>query len=196
MNSERQSRPVSGDIIAELTRQVRACAGAPRSPECRALVREALQSKWEGVQSVAIQTLGAWGDPDSRSLLRETIERLDEREHGWSIRGVAVRALAACISEDDADWALDRLFALDGVLAKHDFLPVVLALPLDSARGRLLAEASSPCRDDRQAAMKALGNMDLPDRDQVLSSFLDDDDEQIRCGARLLLARDETLADT
>lgn len=175
-------------MIAELTRQIRECADAPPSPHRRALVREALQSKWEGVQSVAIQTLGAWGDSDSRALLRETIERLDEREHGWSIGGVAVRALAECISDDDADWALDRLFALDGVLAKHAFLPVVLALPLHSARERLLEEASSPRRDDRQAAMKALGNMDFPDRDQLLARFLGDDDEQIRDGARLLLA--------
>jgi len=148
-----------------------------------------VKSKWEGVQSVALQTLGGWGDPQSRAVLRSAIEQLDGRPYGWSIRGVAVRALSACITEDDAGWALDRLFTLEGILAKHTFLPVVLALPVESVEERLLEEASSTNRDNRQAAMKAIGNLDFPTRDAVLSRFLHDEDEEIRYGARLLLDR-------
>lgn len=180
---------VGEDEIADLSRQIRECAETPRSERCRALVESALTSKWEGVQSVALQTLGSWGDHQSRALLRSAIEKLDERQYGWSIRGVAIRALSACITDDDAGWALDRLFTLEGVLAKHTFLPVVLALPVDSVQTRLLEEASSPGRDNRQAAMKAIGNIDFPSRDDVLSRFLQDEDEQIRYGARLLLDR-------
>lgn len=180
---------VDEDQIGDLTRKVRECAEAPRSERCRGLVEEALTSKWEGVQSVALQVLGGWGDAQSRALLRSAIEQLDGREAGFSIRGVAVRAVAACITGDDAGWALDRLFALDGGLAKHTFLPVILALPVDSTQARLLAEAFSPNRDDRQAAMKAIGNVDFPSREDVLSRFLQDEDDQIRQGARLLLDR-------
>jgi hypothetical protein len=180
---------VGEDEIAELARRVRECSEAPTSERCRALVEEALGSKWEGVQSVALQVLGTWGDAQSRALLRSAIEQLDARQYGWSIRGVAVRALSACVTSDDADWALDRLFALEGELAKHEFLPVVRALPVDSVQTRLLVEASSSNRDDRQAAMKAIGNMDIPGRDEVLSRFREDEDEHIRLGARLLLDR-------
>lgn len=172
--------------LRAVTDRIRACRHEVSAAN-RVLVDEALASKWEGVQSVALQVLGTWGDDGSRRRLRDFIERVDERPHGWAIRGVAVRALSGCVTRQDAAWALDRLFSLEGVLAKHEFVPVVLALPPDAVRGRLVQESVSPDRDNRQAAMKALGNMDVPDRQRLLRHFLEDDDADIRRGARALL---------
>lgn len=154
----------------------------------REIVHSGLNSKWEGLQSVALQVLGQWGDDESRALLRDFIERIDDRRHGWAIRGVAVKALSSCVTAADSDWALDRLFSLKGVRAKHEFLPVVRSLPLDAARTRLLSESSSRDRDNRQAAMKAIGNMDFEERGDLLRGFLKDEDSTIRQGASAILA--------
>jgi hypothetical protein len=82
---------------------------------------------------------------------------------------------------------VDSYFSAVGVLAKHELLPAVIKLPPESARGRLTAESKSMDRDNRQAAMKAIGNMSFSDRRQLLELFLKDTDEQIREGAAILL---------
>jgi len=168
--------------------RVRAC-GAKRGAQSRQIVDKALQSKWEGLQSVALQVLGEWGDDDSRSRLCDFIEEVEERQYMWAIRGVAIRALAACVKPDDAPWVLDRFFQLPGVLAKHELLPLVVSLPADAARSRLLHESSARNRDDRQAAMKAIGSAGFEDVADLLQRFVDDEDADIRRGANVLIAR-------
>ncbi len=133
--------------------------------------------------------LGSWGDPESVMMLRSFLDECDAREFGWSIRGVVIAELADCIGAADAPWVLDRYFSLSGVLAKHEFLPVVVALPPDAARDRLLIEAESDSRDNRHAAMKALGNMDFVDKASLLEPFLTDSDPEIRKGAQRLCAK-------
>jgi HEAT repeat protein len=157
--------------------------------EARREVEEALRSKWEGMQSAALHALGDWGDRRSVDLLREWLQEAFQRKYGWGIRGVAVKALARCVREEDVPWVLETYFGLRGVLRKHELLWLVMALPVPRARDRLLLEAQSSNRDNRQAAMKAIGNMGLPDKMDLLERFLDDPDAQIRHGARHMLSQ-------
>ncbi len=166
-----------------------ALVGSKRNAAATETVETALASKWEGVQSAALRVLGSWGDSCSIEKLRDFLDRADKLEFGWSIRGVAVEELSRCVRAADAEWVLDRYFSLDGVLAKHEFLRVVLALPPQSARERLQAQCKSDDRDNRQAAMKAVGNMAYPDRKALLKPFLTDPDSGIRQGARNLYER-------
>lgn len=129
------------------------------------------------------------GDDESRRRLRDYIERVQDRKYGWAVRGVAVRALAACVTEEDAPWVLDRYFRLSGVMAKHELLPVVIALPESASRERLLLERTATDRDNRQAAMKAIGNAGFDDAAHLVRRFLDDDDVEIRRGAGILFER-------
>jgi hypothetical protein len=48
------------DELHDLANQLRGLTGQRYSPEQSSLVREALRSKWEGIQSLAIKTLGQW----------------------------------------------------------------------------------------------------------------------------------------
>lgn len=170
------------------TRRVRECAGRRDERSIR-IVDAALASKWEGLQSVALQVLGEWGDDESRARIRGYIEQVQDRRYGWAVRGVAVRALAGCVKDDDATWVLDRYFRISGVLAKHELLPLVIALPEGTARERLIVERSATDRDNRQAAMKAIGNAGFRDAADLVRRFLEDEDAEIRRGASILLDR-------
>lgn len=50
-----------------------------------------------------------------------------------------------------------------------------------------LEESLSTDRDNRQAAMKAIGNMAFADRVNLLRRFVDDADADIRLGAHILI---------
>lgn len=179
------------DLKAE-THRVRECAQR-RDPQSVSIVESALASKWEGLQSAALQVLGEWGDDWSRVVPCSIIEGLDDRPFGWSIRGVAIRSLAECITSDEASWALDRFFALEGALAKHESLPAAAALPEGPLRERAVAESSSPDRNNRQAAMKLIGRSELSDKREMLTAFESDDDVEIRKAARLLIQYVDSL---
>jgi HEAT repeat protein len=151
-------------------------------------VRGAMNSKWEGLQSIACRTLAAWGGREAVEELRSFISDAWRREAGWGIRSVAIESLAQCIEACDTDWVLDHYFAISGWLSKHELLPLVCALPISVARSRLLAETHSTDRDNRQAAMKAFANMGYPEEEQraVLARLSEDPDEEIRRGAEAL----------
>ena len=182
------------DLKTEAER-VRACADK-RDSRSLQIVEEALESKWEGLESLALQVLGGWGDDESRRRLRSFLEVAGERPYGWAIRGVAVKALASCVNSADAPWVLDRYFGVSGVLAKHELLPVVVSLPLEAIRSRLLDESLSTDRDNRQAAMKAIGNVGFADRSDLLQKFVNDADADIRRGANILIRRATTATAT
>ena len=175
--------------LKQESEKLRSLIGSKRNAAATQAVETALASKWEGIQSAALRVLGSWGDSYSIEKLRAFLEDADKLEFGWSIRGVAVTELSRCVGAGDADWVLDRFFSLNGVLAKHKFLPVVLALPPEAARERLKSQSESDDRDNRQAAMKALGNMAYPDRKALLKPFLTDRDPEIREGAKYLYGR-------
>jgi HEAT repeat protein len=156
------------------------------TPATRAEVVAELASKWEGVQAVAVEVLGGWGDRQCVDCLRQFLVRCFDREAGWGIRGVAVRALRRVVTQADVDWVLDLYFRLSGWLPKHELLWLVAALPPQAARERLVAALRDPRWDNRHAAVKAIGNMDFPDLRQLLLPLWNDPDDDVRGSVRLL----------
>ena len=157
------------------------------TPEAQKMIHIALESKWEGLQAVAMKTLGSWGDNESINKLRELLDKSYKKKFEWAIRGVIISALIKCFRKEDISWILDKYFSLYGTLAKHELLPLILRLPVKEIRNTLLLQCHSNDCYNRQAAMKAIGNMDFPEKESILASFLNDEYSEIREGARLLL---------
>ncbi len=100
--------------------------------------------------------------------LRRFLVEAFGREAGWGIRGVAARELARWVTGEDAAWVLDLYFGLPDARQKHELVRLVIVLPPEAARPRLMAELRSPDPLNRQAAVKAIGNMPYPDRRALL----------------------------
>ena len=75
---------------------------------------------------------------------------------------------------------------MQGWLPKHELLWLVTALPPAAARQRLVAALCDPRWDNRHAAVKAIGNMDYPDRRQLLQGLRADPDDDVRRSVRAL----------
>jgi hypothetical protein len=179
-------RDLDMDALQERVASLRALADLPPTPERRAEVLHAVASKFEGVQSVALDVLGRWADAESARAIAQFLRDALGREAGWAIRGVAVRNLAPLLTRADAEWVLDIYFSQPDILVKHELVRLVIALPLEAARTRLVAELRSPDRLNRQAAVKAIGNMPFPDRRALIWPLRDDPDSFVSKSARLL----------
>jgi HEAT repeat protein len=153
------------------------------------MVREALEDKLEGVQSAALKALGAWGDEESCKLLRMFLIKSFDKPLGWSVRGVAVKALRPNVGKKDVGWLLDLYFDLPCALTKHELLQLVIALPPDTARRHLTKGLSDPQAVNRQAAVKAIGNMPFHDRLQLIAQARNDQDDSVRNTANAFLSR-------
>ena len=94
------------DLKAESLR-LREFSVSPPTESARNEVTEALGSKFEGIQALAAEVLGAWGDPASKAALRDWFLQTIPKPNGWAIRAVGVRELAQLASADDAGWVLD-----------------------------------------------------------------------------------------
>jgi HEAT repeat protein len=187
-----KGNPQELKLIADHLRSLGEC---PPTPELRKEVEGYLFNKWEGLQSVAAQVLGAWGGPESARALQGLLLRTYEREAAWSIRGVAVWALAESVDERDVEWVLDLFFSIKGVVPKHELVPLVAALPVPAARQRVEGEARSADRDNRQAAMAAITRMPFPDKVELLERMAGDPDSDIRRVVKIWLdhlAQDNT----
>ena len=156
------------------------------TPQRLAQVKNALCSKWEGTQSAALQVLALWGGRDAIEAIRAFLVEAYGREFGWSIRGVAVQALASVVGPKDVEWVLDQYFSRPTLLEKHELLPIVLRLPPEKARGRLLRELRSDDPLNRQAAVKAIGNLPFEDRETLLKPLRRDLDRRVRESAEAL----------
>jgi HEAT repeat protein len=173
--------------MAQMQEQVsdlRSLASLKPTPERLAKITAALDSKFEGIQSVALQVLGQWGGTESVDLLRKFLTRAFTRHSGWSIRVVAVTALAPHLRPADAEWVLNLYFVLPNVLLKHEIFPLVTKLPVVTAYERLKKELASTGWMNRQAAVKAIGNMPFPGRNQLIYPLLNDPNKQVRTSAR------------
>jgi len=175
------------DEIGDISERLRAMQVRSENASRRAEVFEALRNKHEGIQSLALQVLGIWGGPASTKSLREFLMAAYERKAGWSIRGVAVNALSPWIAATDATWLLDLYFKLQGVVAKHELLPLVVRLPPDAARAALVKHLRDRDPENRQAAVKAIGNMPFSDRNALLRPLRDDPDDAVRGSVRILV---------
>jgi HEAT repeat protein len=178
--------------LRRVTDRLRELGAKRPTPEARTEVVAALSSKWEGVQAVAAEVLAGWGDRDCVEHLRGFLSRSFAREHGWAIRGVLVKALRRVVTEEDVDWVLDLYFGLEGWLPKHELLWLVAALPPRAARERLVAALSDLRWDNRHAAVKAIGNMDYPDRRQLLQRLRADPNDDVKRSVRALAPTAET----
>lgn len=168
-------------FVAEL----RAIGKRKPTRERRAVLRDALFHKREGVQSVAAQVLGAWGGRESVDDLRSWLARLNERHDPYSgPRIVAIRELARCIDPSDSDWALDLYFSQEGVSATHEYLPLACAADPKRARPRIERELRSRDPVNRHAALKLIRWMELPDRAILARPLVDDPDDWTRGLAR------------
>ena len=64
--------------FAEKAKSLRELRSATPTPAARDEVTLALGSKFEGIQAVAAEVLGAWGDPDSIKALLDWLDGLPE----------------------------------------------------------------------------------------------------------------------
>lgn len=151
-----------------------------------AQVRAALSSKWEGTQALALGVLAQWGGRDSIETIKAFLVDAFARELGWSIRGVAIRALATLVGPEDVDWALNLYFSRPQFLEKHELLGLVIRLPTKTARPRLVRELASNNPMNRQAAVKAIGNMAFDDVSALLKPMRTDPDKGVRDSAKAL----------
>lgn len=177
------------DDVKQQVAYLKEMAALKRTSEREKEVAAALASKWEGVQSAALQVLGTWGGGPSKDALKGFLVAAFQREAGWSIRGVAIKAVGPLLDRDDVDWVLKLFFSLPSVVTKHEVFPLVLKLPADAARKSLVAALRDVDWMNRQAAVKAIGNMSYSDRSQLLRPLLDDPHESVRESARLLSER-------
>ena len=72
------------------------------------------------------------------------------------------------------------------MMPKHELLWLVTGLPPAAARERLVAALRDSRWDNRQAAVKAIGNMEYPDHSQLLRTLHNDPDKQVRASAQRL----------
>lgn len=174
--------PPAVDFRAKVE-ELRTLANSRPRPQDRQIVQDALDSKWEGLQSVAAQTLGRWGDRPSVAALREFWPQCAARRNHY-LQNVVAHSLRMCVRAEDAPWFLDVYFEASASARSFDLLLTVVPLPLESVRERLLLEAQCTDRIRRQSAMLALAQMPFPNREAILSRFLNDEDGRIREQAR------------
>jgi hypothetical protein len=167
------------DLRAESLR-LRDLATVPPTPKARDEVTQALSSKWEGVQAVAAEVLGAWGDPLSKNTLREWFMETIHRPLGWAIRSVAVRELARLATGDDARWVLDLYFETDDGLLQHELLRLAAALPAASAMDLVLTKARNANARVRHSALKILVWSSWGEPKDLLRPFAKDPDPLIK----------------
>ena len=100
--------------------QVRSIIGRGVTPKRRELLNQALSSKWEGTQAHVIKALAAWGDRDSIGAIRDFLISAFDRKYGWTVRGVAIRALAPIIGPEDAGWIRELCRSRSSGLERHE----------------------------------------------------------------------------
>lgn len=152
-------------------------------------VEEALYSKWQGVQSVAAQVLGEWGDKKSKGTLVDYLLKYENQSYGFRINSVVIKSLIPCVTEKDSEWILDTYFSKKKTIDQHDYFHLALALPQGSIRSRLVKELKSDEMVNRFGAVKLLGNCTFDDRSQLLNRMSADESDQVRSCARLHLER-------
>ncbi len=165
--------------------ELRTLASSRPRPQDRAIVMAALHSKWEGLQSVAVQTLGSWGDRESVAALREFWLKTQDCKNGWSIRSVISTALAKGVKKEDASWLLDLYF--DGHSRWDlDLAPAVCQLPVVAVRGRIMQESHSDNTLRRRAALGVASCLPEPEYHALLKRFSSDQNPEISSSARYL----------
>jgi len=116
------------DAMLEEAEELKKLAAKKPRAKHFAVVEAALHSKWEGNQSIALQTLQAWGDKRAISIIRAFLESAFDRKTAWSVRGVAIKALASLIGPEDAQCINVLQQSRTGEVEKLEFLPLMRRL--------------------------------------------------------------------
>jgi hypothetical protein len=172
------------DLRAESARLRQLARQAP-TPESRAAVLHALQSKFEGIQAVAAEVLGAWGDQSSKEALRGWLHDTAARRYGWAVHSVAIRELSRLLTAEDTAWVLELYFSASDGLSQHQLANLAAALPAVPAKAQLMAKARDPSALVRHAATKVLVRSSWGKPTDLLRPFRGDPDPMVH---KVLLA--------
>ncbi len=167
------------DLKAEALR-LREFGTSPPSDSTRDEITHALESKFEGIQAVAAEVLGAWGDAVSKATLREWFLETIPRPNGWAIRSVGMRELARLADASDAGWVLDLYFGTKDRLLQHELLRLAAALPVIPAKETVGQKARDPDARVRHSALKILVWSSWGEPKELLRPFASDPDPLIR----------------
>lgn len=140
----------------------------------------ALSSKFEGIQAVAAEVLGAWRDDRSKRALRDWFSATLEREHSWAIRGVAMRELAPMLKSEDADWVLNLYFSASNHLLQFELLALASALPDKPGKVLVYEKARDSNPVVRHAALMVLVRSSWGAPIDLLRPFANDPDPKVR----------------
>lgn len=100
------------NLVGERCARLRMLGSREPDAEARREVEAGLADKWWGVRTVAIATLGAWGDAQAVARLQRMIaDHADGRRWGsWDqeARRAAFKALGECLPASESDWGLTQ----------------------------------------------------------------------------------------
>jgi len=142
---------MTDEFLKAEANHIRGLLGKRESKAARASVEGALQSKFEGLQSLAAQVLATWRSEKSKERLRSWLEE-KLCQQSSSLVGVAAQALRNRVEAGDAPWLLDLYFGAPGLLDRHHLLDVLDALPPGLLGDRIQSELRSTDRSTREAA--------------------------------------------
>jgi hypothetical protein len=102
---------------------------------------------------------------------------------------VAASAYAPHVGKADTDWLLDLYFGPSDEETKFEVSWLVIALPPDAARKRLVAMLRDADPINRKYAVRAIGGMAYRDRRQLVLPLQDDPAASVRAIARTVINR-------
>jgi HEAT repeat protein len=143
-----------------------------------------LRCPYEGLRSLAVQALGAWGDEESKRQLIELIADSSAAANSGGFRGVVLRSLARCITADDGDWVWEIYRSRLGQRSSYEFDTLLRGLPQASLAALGAKHIRTHDPDSRRLAARALSMSDTPESKAILVGLVDDDDDGVRNLAR------------
>jgi hypothetical protein len=99
------------------------------NPEAREQLRQALESKWDGVRTIAAKSLCTWADEQSIVSVREALEELAAKPARYAAVAAMAREMRSTLKPADLQWAAnlflkeahaDNRFALQSLFEAFD----------------------------------------------------------------------------
>ena len=176
------------DTLKAFSEELHQLERSKPNAKARARVMEALHSKHEGLQSQAATLLGQWGGHDSVAALQELFVRVQSRPQSQGLRNAVIRALAACITGQEASWALDQCFNTQSLRQSTSALHLLWALPAQAVLPRVTTECANPNPVIRRLAVQSLTYVPLDLKKPLLLRLAQDTDAEVRRYSRVQLA--------
>jgi HEAT repeat protein len=172
--------------------RLRALGRSRPNEESRRLATEALRSKFESIQVEGGKLLGRWGGREAVESLREWLARTCAKPKSHAVQSQAAKALAQCVSSEDAQWILDLYFSRTRGSQPHIFVPLICALPSRLWRARVEVEARSTSVVQRRAAALVIARNRFPGRREILQQLRRDSDQDVQSLAAWHLSHETT----